>query len=876
MILTRTTRTMASATTPMRLLLPSRSLASQRSTIRQQLPLIASRHFTAISRRGFGQSFRSFNSKKGDDGEDSREEIERKLREIHEKQQELERQKQKLEESNKEQQQEEAKPQSRSQSQSKTPPPPPPKWFGNIFKETHDSDKMSKEEKRMRDELIEDLKKRNKNRNVDPNAFKIYKLDLKEVGKIMLILAFSLFSYAFILWPSTRKNDSAEELSMQGFITNYLERGLVTKLTVINKYLVEAQLIPGAVSPNTFTSYGSPAVLFTIGSIEYFEDEMNSVQDRLQIPINERIPISYEEKGSWMSYLLPILPTVLLIGGLYYLTMRRVPGGGSGPGGGGAGPGGGLFKVGKSKAKLFNQETEVKIKFKDVAGCDESKEEIMEFVKFLQDPEKYEKLGAKIPRGAILSGPPGTGKTLLAKATAGEAGVPFLSVSGSEFVEMFVGVGASRVRDLFKTARDMAPAIIFVDEIDAIGKERGNGKMGGNDERENTLNQLLVEMDGFDTTDHVVVLAGTNRPDILDKALLRPGRFDRHISIDVPDVEGRKSIFKVHLNKLKLAVVESIDIKQKDVDFAHFQKLKNGAIDQLAGRLAALTPGFAGADIANCCNEGALIAARENSTSVDIHHFESAIERVIAGLERKSRILSPEEKRTVAYHEAGHAICGWYLEYADPLVKVSIIPRGQGALGYAQYLPKDQYLTSQEQYRHRMIMTLGGRVSEELHFDVITSGASDDFKKITLMAQQMILKLGMSPKLGHIVYNVEDNSGFRVHNNYSESTARVIDEEIKRLIDEAHAECTKLLKEKIELVDAVAQELMSKEVLTREDMIRICGPRPFVERNDAFDKYVHGEVFKGRPEPKTRTIEEEEQDDQNENKKDKDEGDEEK
>lgn len=473
----------------------------------------------------------------------------------------------------------------------------------------------------------------------------------------------------------------------------------------------------------------------------------------------------------------------------------------------------------------------------------------MEFVKFLQDPKKYEKLGAKIPRGAILSGPPGTGKTLLAKATAGEAGVPFLSVSGSEFVEMFVGVGASRVRDLFKTARDMAPAIIFVDEIDAIGKERGNGRMGGNDERENTLNQLLVEMDGFDTTDHVVVLAGTNRPDILDKALLRPGRFDRHISIDVPDVEGRKEIFKVHLNKLKLQAVEDIDIKQKDVDFAKFQQLKNNAIEQLAGRLAALTPGFAGADIANCANEGALIAARENALAVDVHHFEQAIERVVAGLEKKSRILAPEEKKTVAYHEAGHAICGWFLEYADPLVKVSIIPRGQGALGYAQYLPKDQYLTSEEQFKHRMIMTLGGRVSEELHFDTVTSGASDDFKKITQMAQQMILNLGMSDKLGQICYDTGDNgNGFKVHNNYSEETARVIDQEVKRLIDEAYVACHKLLKEKIDLVDQVAEELFKKEVLTREDMIRICGKRPFLERNDAFDKYIQGQdAFKGRP-----------------------------
>ncbi|KAI5959058.1 AFG3 [Candida pseudojiufengensis] len=720
----------------------------------------------------------------------------------------------------------------------------------NYTKKNEDPKNKPKDEEE--DKIREELKKKfmKKHPGIQPKDFKIYKIEWKQIINILFITSSSLLIWLYVL--STFKDEkNQQELSMQSFITNYLEKGLVKKLTVINKYVVEAQLIPGAASSNTFNkSDGTPAVMFTIGSIEYFEDEMNKVQDRLQIPINERIPIVYEDKGSWMNYILPILPTVLLIGGLYYLTMRRMPGN-QGGGAGGAGGPGGIFKIGKSKAKLFNQETEVKIKFKDVAGCEESKEEIMEFVKFLQDPQKYEKLGAKIPRGAILSGPPGTGKTLLAKATAGEAGVPFLSVSGSEFVEMFVGVGASRVRDLFKTARDMAPAIIFVDEIDAIGKERGNGRMGGNDERENTLNQLLVEMDGFDTTDHVVVLAGTNRPDILDKALLRPGRFDRHISIDVPDVEGRKEIFKVHLSKIKLQCVEEIDIKQKDIDFAKFQQLKNNSIEQLAGRLGALTPGFAGADIANCCNEGALIAARENAEAVDVHHFEQAIERVVAGLEKKSKILSPEEKKTVAYHEAGHAICGWFLEFADPLVKVSIIPRGQGALGYAQYLPKDQYLTSQEQFKHRMIMTLGGRVSEELHFDTVTSGASDDFKKITQMAQQMILNLGMSPKLGQICYDQSNDSGFKVHNNYSEDTARIIDQEVKRLIDEAYVECKKLLTSKLDLVDKIAQELFKKEVLTREDMIRICGERPFLERNDAFDKYVKGkDAFKGKPKSK--------------------------
>ncbi|EGV65921.1 AAA ATPase afg3 [Yamadazyma tenuis] len=707
-------------------------------------------------------------------------------------------------------------------------------------KQDHEKQKektKEEEEKEFREELKKRLKE--KNPNLDLNNLNFYNIDRGTINKVLggLLLGGILIA----MLASNSSPDHENELSFQDFKTKYFMKGLVTKITVVNRYLVKADLIQGAVSDQTYQAYnGKPAIYFAIGSVDFFEKEINEIQNNLGIPINERIPISFSEKDDWMNYVLPILPTLLLIGGIYYLTSRRP----NSPGGGGPNN---IFKIGKSKAKLFNQENDVKIRFKDVAGCEESKEEIMEFVKFLQNPTKYEKLGAKIPRGAILSGPPGTGKTLLAKATAGEANVPFLSVSGSEFVEMFVGIGASRVRDLFKTAREMAPSIIFVDEIDAIGRERGNGRMG-NDEKENTLNQLLVEMDGFESSDHVVVLAGTNRVDILDKALLRPGRFDRHISIDIPDIEGRKEIFKVHLSKLTLKCDEDIKATKQDVDFNKYQQLKSEAIENLAGRLGALTPGFSGADIANCCNEGALIAAREDATSVDVPHFEQAIERVIAGLEKKSRVLSLDEKKTVAYHEAGHAICGWFLEFADPLVKVSIIPRGQGALGYAQYLPKDQYLLSKEQYYHRMIMTLGGRVSEELHFDTVTTGASDDFKKVTQMAQSMILKLGMSDKIGSIYYdNGEDAEGYRVHNNYSEKTARLIDTEVKRFIDEAYIACKKLLTEKIELVDSVAEELYKKEVLTREDMIRLVGPRPFRERNDAFDKYIKGtDAFKPR------------------------------
>ena len=465
---------------------------------------------------------------------------------------------------------------------------------------------------------------------------------------------------AYIAWSSSTTAQS-KEITWQEFRTAFLDKGLVDSLTVVNKHQVRVRLHSNAAGIMHSGSIAGGDYYFSIGSVEAFERKLDNAQDELGIPGSERIPVTYLDEISSFGALLNFAPTLLLIGVLYWLVARR----------GAGNAGGGIFSIGKSRAKLFNKDTDVKVKFKDVAGMDEAKEEIMEFVKFLKEPAKYEKLGAKIPRGAILSGPPGTGKTLLAKATAGEASVPFLSVSGSEFVEMFVGVGSSRVRDLFASAKKNAPCIIFVDEIDAIGKSRGKGgSFGGNDERESTLNQLLVEMDGFGTNEHIVVLAGTNRPDVLDPALTRPGRFDRHITIDRPDVSGRKGIYLVHLGPLRLE--ESL---KKD-------------IAALAQKLAVLTPGFSGADIANVCNEAALHAARKGSEYVGSVDFDTAIERVIVGLEKKSRVLSPEEKKTVAYHEAGHAICGWFLEHADPLLKVSIIPRGAGALGYAQVCQK--------------------------------------------------------------------------------------------------------------------------------------------------------------------------------------------
>ncbi|KAI9010408.1 peptidase family M41-domain-containing protein [Phycomyces nitens] len=612
---------------------------------------------------------------------------------------------------------------------------------------------------------------------------------------------------SWLVWKLVAPADNSREVTWQAFRNQLLDKGLVDKLVVLNRNLVRVHLNPGAgslgVSPQQ-TFY------FTIGSVDSFERSLEDAQNELGIPSNERIPVSYRDEISLGNTLLHFAPTLILVGVLYYMTKR-------GPGGGGQG---GIFGIGKSKAKMFNQETDVKVKFKDVAGADEAKEEIMEFVKFLKNPALYERLGATIPKGAILSGPPGTGKTLLAKATAGEAGVPFLSVSGSEFVEMFVGVGPSRVRDLFATAKKNAPCIIFVDEIDAIGKARGKGgQMGGNDERESTLNQLLVEMDGFASNQHVVVLAGTNRPDVLDPALMRPGRFDRHIAIDRPDIAGRAQIFMVHLKPIKT----------------------NENMEQLSRKLAALTPGFSGADIHNVCNEAALIAARYHKDDVQEADFEQAIERVIAGLEKKSRVLSPEEKKTVAYHEAGHAVAGWYLQHADPLLKVSIIPRGVAALGYAQYLPKDQYLYSEKQLSDRMCMTLGGRVAEQLFFDTITTGASDDLQKVTKIAYAQVTAYGMNTKVGPLSFH-DPSQEQQFQKPYSEQTGALIDDEARRLITDAYKRTVDLLTEKRGDVEKVAQLLLEKEVITREDVENLLGKRPFVEKT-VYDEYVRKKVI---------------------------------
>ncbi|XP_059200499.1 AFG3-like protein 2 [Centropristis striata] len=597
--------------------------------------------------------------------------------------------------------------------------------------------------------------------------------------------------------------DGGREVTWKDFVNNYLSKGVVDRLEVINKRYVKV----------VFSSGTSPVdgyIWFNIGSVDTFERNLETAQYELGIEGENRLPVVYSAESDG-TFLLSMLPTVLIIGFLLFMLRRGVAGGGR-PGRGM----GGLFSVSETTAKILKDEIDVK--FKDVAGCEEAKLEIMEFVNFLKNPTQYQDLGAKIPKGAILTGPPGTGKTLLAKATAGEANVPFITVNGSEFLEMFVGVGPARVRDLFVMARKNAPCILFIDEIDAVGRKRGRGNFGGQSEQENTLNQLLVEMDGFNTATNVVVLAGTNRPDILDPALMRPGRFDRQIYIGPPDIKGRASIFKVHLRPLKLDL-------QLDKD-------------ALAKKMAALTPGFSGADIANVCNEAALIAARHLSDAIDQKHFEQAIERVIGGLEKKTQVLQPEEKKTVAYHEAGHAVAGWFLEHADPLLKVSIIPRGKG-LGYAQYLPKEQYLYTSEQLLDRMCMTLGGRVAEEIFFQRITTGAQDDLRKVTQSAYSQIVLFGMNEKVGQVSFDIPRQGEMVLEKPYSEATARLIDSEVRTLIAGAHQRTVQLLTEKKAEVEKVALRLLEKEVLDKNDMVELLGKRPFAEKS-TYEDFVEG------------------------------------
>ncbi|MGB3617354.1 MAG: ATP-dependent zinc metalloprotease FtsH [Catalinimonas sp.] len=587
----------------------------------------------------------------------------------------------------------------------------------------------------------------------------------------------------------------------------------VEKIDIINKEVVEVTLKDAALQKEKyreelkenrpFALYQGPHYNFRV-ALEPFLEDFNELEQ--QMPEEQRIGYRLRERTDLMDTFFSWGLIIALLFGFWFL-MRRMTN---------AGPGGQIFNIGKSRAALFDAESKVKTTFTDVAGLDEAKEEVKEIVDFLQSPGKFTKLGGKIPKGALLVGPPGTGKTLLAKAVAGEAGVPFFSLSGSDFVEMFVGVGAARVRDLFKQAKEKAPCIIFIDEIDAIGRSRGKGQMpGSNDERENTLNSLLVEMDGFATDSGVIILAATNRPDVLDSALLRPGRFDRQISIDKPDLVGREAIFRVHMKPLKLS--SNIDAK----------------------RIAAQTPGFAGAEIANVCNEAALIAARRDKNHIEMQDFQDAIDRVIGGLEKKNKIISPEEKKIVAYHEAGHAVAGWFLEHADPLVKVSIVPRGVAALGYAQYLPKEQFLYTTEQLLDEMCMALGGRAAEDLVFGRISTGALSDLERITKMAYGMVTMYGMNAKIGNVSYYDAKQSEFSMGKPYSEDTARTIDEEVRSIIADAYERTKRLLADKGEELETVAQVLLEREIIFQNDLEKLIGKRPF-DNQTSYQKFTEG------------------------------------
>ena len=616
---------------------------------------------------------------------------------------------------------------------------------------------------------------------------------------------FAILAISIILFEIIFSGKSAQKATTR-MIRDMIDHHDIEKIVVVNREQAEIYLTnialesgryPGSDKKGGGIGLQSPKPHFvhTIGDISNFEPSFLEIQKEARYTDEELIYPEFITRKNYFADILSwlLFPALLIIVWLFF--MRRMAGGG-------AGGAGGIFSVGKSRAQIFDKESNVKINFHDVAGLEEAKTEVMEIVDFLKNPKKYTQLGGKIPKGALLIGPPGTGKTLLAKAVAGEANVPFFSISGSDFVEMFVGVGASRVRDLFKQAKEKAPCIVFIDEIDAVGRARNrNVNFGSNDERENTLNQLLTEMDGFGTNMGVIILAATNRADILDRALLRAGRFDRQIHVELPDLTEREAIFKVHLRPIKIA-------KNFDVPF-----------------LAKQTPGFSGADIANVCNESALIAARKNKTVVEKQDFLDAIDRIIGGLERKNKIISQHEKRTIAYHEAGHATVSWLLEYASPLVKVTIIPRGR-ALGAAWYLPEERQITTSEQLLDEMAYALGGRASEELVFGKISTGALSDLEKITKQAYAMVSFFGMSDKVGNVsFYDSSGQSDFGFTKPYSEKTAEVIDQEVKEIIGESYQRAKEVLKKNMKGLKELAELLLEKEVIFSEDLERIFGKR---------------------------------------------------
>ena len=614
---------------------------------------------------------------------------------------------------------------------------------------------------------------------------------------IFMFILLNIFNSTSLQDPTKISSSKFDEL---------LNSGQIEKVVVFNKTQAEAYLTATAqnekankkVAKDIFGNKNKgPHYVFEIADAQNFENKLIKAKTELKLK-----DYDFKIKDDWSGIIFQILPFVLIIGVWLYL-MRRMSGGAGG------GAGGQIFNIGKSRAKLFDEKSEVKTTFKDVAGLEGAKEEVQEIVEFLKNPEKYTVLGGKIPKGALLVGPPGTGKTLLAKAVAGEAKVPFFSLSGSDFVEMFVGVGASRVRDLFKQAKEKSPSIIFIDEIDAVGRARGKNNMsGGNDERENTLNQLLTEMDGFGTDTHVIVIAATNRADVLDKALMRAGRFDRQIYVDLPDIRERKEIFEVHLAPLK-------KVEGLDTDF-----------------LAKQTPGFSGADIANVCNEAALIAARNNKTAVDKQDFLDAVDRIVGGLEKKNKIVTPAEKRAIAVHEAGHATVSWMLEHAAPLIKVTIVPRGQ-SLGAAWYLPEERLIVRPDQMLDEMCATMGGRAAEKVVFDTISTGALSDLEKVTKQARAMVTIYGLNEKLGNITYY--DSSGqseYSFSKPYSEDTAITIDKEISLLIEGQYERAIQILKENKDKLLELADILIDKEVIFKDDLETIFGKRPYHKESE--------------------------------------------
>jgi cell division protease FtsH len=630
-----------------------------------------------------------------------------------------------------------------------------------------------------------------KDNNPNPNKFKV---------SPWLIYTAILLIFLFISFITGGSNFQEPSQLTSSKFNSYLEKGQIEKVIVYNKTEAEVFLNAAALKDPVHKKVAKdvldrpnkgPHYSFDIGNDQIFQTKLEKA-----VAEGKLKDFSFLPKSNWTDIFVSLLPIIIIIG-VWIFIMRKMSGGG-------AGGGGQIFNIGKSKAKLFDEKTDIKTTFKDVAGLEGAKEEIQEIVEFLKNPEKYTNLGGKIPKGALLVGPPGTGKTLLAKAVAGEAQVPFFSLSGSDFVEMFVGVGASRVRDLFKQAKEKSPAIIFIDEIDAVGRARGKSNMsGGNDERENTLNQLLTEMDGFGTNSNVIVLAATNRADVLDKALMRAGRFDRQIFVDLPDIRERAEIFKVHLAPLK-------KIEGLDIEF-----------------LAKQTPGFSGADIANVCNEAALIAARYNKDAVDKQDFLDAVDRIVGGLEKKNKIVTPEEKRAIAIHEAGHATVSWMLEHAAPLIKVTIVPRGQ-SLGAAWYLPEERLIVRTDQMLDEMCATMGGRAAEKVTFDRISTGALSDLEKVTKQARAMVTVYGLNEKIGNVTYY--DSSGqseYSFSKPYSEDTAKIIDKEISDLIESQYQRAITILEENKDKLDQLASILIDKEVIFKDDLEAIFGKRTF-------------------------------------------------